>query len=407
MDLKRVKIAYHDHGKKMWLIRASGGKYINHFRQSGIVTIGHLDDIYDHREVGVEDIPTQEKIEQILLRNPDYSKPINSTSKRRKLSQSGTSKLQQIAAFKNIKKGDLIVSVDADYLMIGICNEDSPYLDGDPVKIAVPEGQQRNRKEYPSLKQRMRRSVTWGPSLSRYRLPSAIKKTFQGRRTVISLDKHWDKFLHLIYPFFVDDDNLYISNRIGTNAPINNLIISGFLQNVALTQIIAESFVEKEKIDLDYLYEVLSLGIDLAGLDSTSKAEFMSPGDIWSRIPLNNVSDKASYIIGCVLVSLILSGHTSIAELIDEAGVSTATQKYVAPTSMADDIFTPPKKKKRQGAIVAEIKSQAAVLNALKEQRKSSLINKKLTLSLPNVDTQGLESIEHGIPVAKVVSDAQ
>lgn len=349
MDLDRIKVAYFDDTKRIWLVRASGGRFIDHFNKEGIIAIGHLDDVYDHTKSSPKDTkaPTAPHIKEILLRTEKFSHvPQGSQDNKRELNSSGRTKIQQIVSFsEGIRKGDIVISADTYQVMIGVCTESAAYLDETPVKFILPPELAKSREQPRDLKYRLRKKITWGPKIPRYKLPNAIKKTFQGQKTVIGLDKHWDKFYHLLYPFFVDDKNLYISNKIGSTAAINNLIVGTLLQNISLVQLLALELETSGSISKSSIEKLLELNISTDKINASTKAEFMSPGDLWSKIPLESFNDKASAALLCITLAIVLNGYASADEVINSLPDSNSTNSnYTSPGSMASDIFKVPKR---------------------------------------------------------------
>lgn len=403
MDLDRLKIAYRNSGTNIWLVRATGGKFLEHFRQGGVIAIGHLDDIYDHRTATDTAIPSFSEIESMLLRKAEYTTTVEGTKRSaKKLNSKGTKKLRQIASFnEKLKKGDIVVSTDGDALLIGVCGG-SAYFSADPVSIEIPVDTDPDYKP-PKMHHRLRRDVVWGPRIPRYNLPSSIKKTLQGQQTIINLQKHWDKFYHLIYPFFVDENYLYISNKIASSGAVNNLLIGGLLQNISLMQLFAREIEETGVIDLNSIVRLLNFEVSLGDFSATTKAEFMSPGDLWNRIPLEGFADKAQGAILCIALTLIMAGYANAEDFNSAAPAAPAKVESISPDDMVSDIFRSPKKKaSKQERAVQSIDKNSKKLNEASRKRNVNKIKTSLALNLPSVDTRSLENFEFGIPAVKI-----
>lgn len=403
MDLDRLKIAYRNSGTNIWLVRATGGKFLEHFRQGGVIAIGHLDDTYDHRTAVDAAIPSFSEIESMLLRKAEYTNTVEGTkNSARKLNSQGTRKLRQIASFnEKLKKGDIVVSTDGDALLIGVCGG-AAYFSAESIAIEVPVDTDPEYKA-PKMSYRLRRDVIWGPRIPRYNLPSSIKKTLQGQQTIINLQKHWDKFYHLIYPFFVDENYLYISNKIASSGAVNNLLIGGLLQNISLMQLFAREIEETGTIDLDSIVRLLNFEVSLGDLSATTKAEFMSPGDLWNRIPLEGFADKAQGALLCVALTLIMAGYANAEDFNSGPPATSAKVESVSPDDMVSDIFRSPKKKAiKEGKAAKSIDQNSKKLNEASRKRNVSKIKASLALNLPLVDTRTLENFEFGIPAVKI-----
>jgi len=406
MELDRLKLAYRNSKTNIWLVRATGGKFLEHFRQGGVAAIAHLDDTYDHRSAVDAAIPSFNDIQSMLLRKPEYTTTVEGTKRSaRKLNGKGTRKLRQITSFnEKIKVGDIIVSTDGDALVIGICNGPA-YFSSDPIVIEIPENAE---PEYtpPKMNHRLRRDVVWGPRISRFNLPGAIKKTLQGQQTIIDLQKHWDKFYHLVYPFFVDENYLYISNKIASAGAVDNLFIGGLLQNISLMQLFAREIDETGTIDLESIVRLLNFEIGLGDFSATTKAEFMSPGDLWNRIPLEGFGDKAQGAILCIALTLIIAGYAKADDFSVQAPDSAPKVETISPDEMVSDIFRSPKKKEaKQKKAVRSVEYNADKLDEASARRHSKKIKNSLALNLPAVDTRSLENFEFGIPAIKVFEE--
>lgn len=403
MELDRLKLAYRNSNTNIWLVRATGGKFLEHFRQEGVVAIGHLDDIYDHRDAADSKIPSFDEVQSMLLRKSEYTTVVEGAKRTaKKLNGKGTRKLRQITSFnERIKRGDIIVSTDGDALVIGVC--DGPaFFESEPVVIEIPENADPGYRP-PKMFHRLRREVVWGPRIQRYNLPGAIKKTLQGQQTIIDLQKHWDKFYHLIYPFFVDENYLYISNKITGSGAVNNLAIGGLLQNISLMQLFAREIEETGSIDLDSIARLLNFELGLSELSATTKAEFMSPGDLWNRIPLEGFADKAQGAILCMALTLILAGYAKADEFSTVPAAPVLQVESVSPNEMVRDIFRSPKKKaSKEQKAVRSVEQNSEDLDEASKKRHAKKIKSSLALNLPTVDTRSLENFEFGIPAVKV-----
>lgn len=403
MDLDRLKLAYRKSSTNIWLVRATGGKFLDHFRQDNLVAIGHLDDVYPYAGEVTYEVPGYSQVESYILRKIKYTVPIEGSKRSaRKLNGSGTKKLNQIDSFSSkVKIGDIIVSTDGSSLLIGVCSSHA-YLDPNPVLLNLPPEVEAEHPS-PRMVHRLRRDVVWGPQIPRHSLPSSIKKTLQGQQTIIDFRKHWDKFYHLMYPFFVDENYLYISNKITSSGAVSNLFIGGLLQNISLMQQFAKEIEETGEIDLDSIARLLNFELDISTFSATTKAEFMSPGDLWNRIPLDGFSDKARGALLCIMITLILTGHAKAEDFSGNSPSNIPVAEVVTPSEMVEDIFrTPKKKNSTQQDVVRDIQANAEDLNSASEIRNTKKIKTSLALNLPTIDTQAIEKFDYGIPAVRL-----
>lgn len=405
--LQNLKIALLSKDQNVWFIRAEKGKYAKHFRSGGVIAIEHLERAY---EGDIPDyLPTEEFLKARLLKNEKYSEFRESTDgvEYRNLNRSGFNVLNQIKRFANdIKCGDLIVTRNEndDGYSFGICSETVPYIDHEPIRLATIKKDGTAGVERAPLKYKLRKRVVWGPSISRSELPGAVRKATSGQQTVTSLNSHKEKIFHLIYPFFTDGESLFFSNKIKTSHRVNALAVGKLFQNVALIQKLSEILLSGDTVDLDKLSKIIERAMLLEGGEIvTCQAEFMSPGDMWCRIPL--VGDALnSQIFAGVLACLLLTGQVNAAE------IGSLTDQNAVPTLEVkgenNDIFSDRYKaasvSPKLKAIAKAASSQAEKIETEDQDHTIIEVKKSLNLSVTKVDTRRLEEFEFGINVLEI-----
>jgi hypothetical protein len=401
----QVKVAILNEDQNIWLIRSTGGQYARHFRSGAVVAIKHLQTAY--KGDCPNTIPSFSNIKDKLLQHDKYSdfKKDKDGKEVKQLNRSGSVLLSQIDKFiHNIKQGDLVLTKNelGDY-SVGICNSDEAYIDENPIKYESADSE----TERPQLNYKLRKSVTWGPTIKAADLPSTVRKATSGQQTVTSLNDSREKIFHLIYPFFTDGKFLYFSNKIKTTQDINALIIGKLFQNVSLAEHLLKILMEHSSIVPSDFTKLIDESLLTNKLSSTCKAEFMSPGDMWSKIPLDLSLPLTAQILAGVLACLIMTGQASAADLEklnsnSDSSIVELKRTESASETMFNDKFKPAKTSDAFNSIAATAQQQRKNLEELDKERSISQINEKLKLKVTEVKTDKLENFEYGINVLQI-----
>lgn len=397
MDLSAVKIAEYA-GQRVWMVRAQEGKYLRHFRNGSVITIAHLDNFYNHLDHISSDTPSDESIRRLILANPEYR---DEKSKIKKFNGKGRNCYHQILHFINdIKKGDLIVSLDNDRVMVGVCQSSKVHFSSRPIASSADPQKLSTVK----LTHRLRKKVAWGPVISRTKISGLLKETFQSRHTVTNLTEHWKDVFGLIYPFFKDGKNLYFSTHIGTSSGVNGKVISKFFDNLSSAQLVAEALM-KGVIDDAFVKSILDDEIDWDEFDLTAKAFFASPGDIFTKIPLPEGINQAFSLKVLALVLLLMSGQTNAEDAARQLNPQAIPTNLYTPSGMVDERYLPRDGQKNMDRLAGELlRKNTKRLENMKESQKAAKIKSKLKLSVPTHDTSSLEG-GSGISVTMVGSN--
>ncbi|TDF78539.1 hypothetical protein [Pseudomonas sp. H9] len=407
--LDNIKIAILNDTQNIWFIRASSGKYARHFRKGGVIAIKHLEDIY--KDGLPTTIPSEEEIRTQLHKNPDYYEfKIDKDGKETKsLNRSGHSLLNQIKRFANeIKVGDLIVTKNEDGgYSFGMCSDSTPYIDKEPIKFVAPEGVRQTERDRVVLKYQFRKKVTWGPSIPPSELPGPVRKATRGQQTVTKLTPHREKIYHLIYPFFTDGESLYFSNKIKTKHAINALAIGKLFQNVSLSEALLNALLENKDIDPKALSALIEKSITSNKLSVTCQAEFMSPGDMWCKIPLLQGIEPLPQILAGVLAFLIMTGQVDAAEIAhlqktDTTEILSIKHKNDAADSMFNDKFKPAETSSLLKKVVNAAKEKSKQIKELEDERSVVAIRDNLKISVTETKTDKLENFSYGINVIQI-----
>lgn len=397
MDLSKIKIATYA-GQQIWMVRAAQGKYFQHFRFNNVVSIGHLDAFYDHRDDGSE-IPSDEIIRNRVLRNPKYR---DGKREGAKFNGSGTSVFNQVRHFiRDVKKGDLVLTVNSSTLLIGVCMEDAPFFSSDD--LAPTEEANVNVKV--RLDHRLRRAVKWGPAVSRMSVLGGLRKSLLSRKTVINVSEHWREVFGLIYPFVHDGENLYYSTHIGVSGAINGKVVGRLFDNLSDVELIAKQIMDG---GLDRVFAQHLVNEDFAFSDYivNTKAQFMSPGDIYSWVKIPDADDMALAVKILAIVFLLNSGMAQANDVINQMAATGAP----GPSPFSVESIVAERNAPREGTknldrMLAEMVSDSKEgLDKIEQDKKVSEIKTNLQLSIPQHNTQVLE-VEAGLVAVGVKSD--
>lgn len=283
-------IPHRPKNQKIWVVRASSGQFINHFIESKIVAIGHLDD-FNLKDGGLK-IDDFTPIKSMLAtKDPEKSK------------SSITSQVNQINAFVNsMSVGDWVITLNSRVLVIGRVLSDA-YVDNTSIVKVIRNGNRKEKKHV--MAHRVRRHVAWGPVVSRGDLPAAVEVTLFAHQTVFNVDDHWQTIYHLLYPFFVYEDQLYLSTNISQKKAIDNYSMAQMFSLLSGVEAIARTL-ESADGDVEQSYqEIYSYFASEHLFTLTSKAQFMSPGSIWSKIELT----PKGILIFCVCYAMLFGAE--------------------------------------------------------------------------------------------------
>lgn len=406
--LEKIKIAILREDQNVWFVRAEKGKYARHFRSSGLIAINHLESAYEGDIPPA--LPTEEFLKSRLLHNDKYSefKKDEHGKETRFLNRSGFNLLSQVRRFANeIKQGDLLVTRNSDGgYSVGICSDSIPYIDHNPIKIPTVNEDGSSGYDRVQLKFKLRKKVTWGPSIRQDELPGAVRKATRGQQTITCLNNHREKIFHLIYPFFTDGESLYFSNKIRTTHQINALAIGKLFQNMALTQELMNTLIYNKVIDpksFSAFIDRMTFGEERG---VTCQAEFMSPGDMWCKIPLGAGATLPTILAG-VLACLIMTGQVSAAEVEQLEHIppqDIINLKGGAPDS--GDIFTDKFKAAEASDLLKKIaqaaKNKSSEIKKLDGERSITEIKENLKITVTQTNTNNLEDFSFGVNVLEI-----
>ena len=149
----------------------------------------------------------------------------------------------------------------------------------------------------------LRRTVSWGPLLKRDSVPLAMEMTLFAHQTVFNIDRYWTSVYHLLFPCFTFEGRLYLSANIRQQSELDNYSISQLFGLLSGVEVMAKLFTNDSSAWQTYPANLPELRTEL-DLSLTSKAEFMSPGTIWSSLLL----DSSSLIAAAIIYVMLFGG---------------------------------------------------------------------------------------------------
>jgi hypothetical protein len=271
--------------QRIWVVRASGGHYVRHFRQAGVMAIGHLN------EISVAKGP------MFGVHALDIERALKAVHRDRKKA-SITSHAKQVEAFCiAINKDDLVVTLDSRGLMVGRVASTPAYIDTDPIVLKNSDGTE------DKMHHQLRRKVSWGPYISREAVPIAMEMTLRAHQTVFNIDGYWASVYHLLYPCFTFQGRLYLSANIRQQDAIDNYSVSQLFGLLSGVEVMAKLLSAGSDAWSQYPHNLVELRETL-DLNLSSKAEFMSPGTVWSTLEL----DSTGILWAAVIYVMLFGG---------------------------------------------------------------------------------------------------
>lgn len=407
--INSIKVAHISETQRIWFVRASSGTFARHFRAGKVIATDHLSEIFEENKLTV--LPTPEQIRSAALGNDKFSEfRYNEKEKKdiKVLNHSGAILLSAINKFTSeINAGDLIITKTetGDY-MFGVCSSGEAYFSNDPVKLK--EGETADATSYDRIKMNytLRKNVKWGPTVKGSEVPNSVKNSL-ARNTLTELSELKEVIYHLIYPFFTDGKTLYFSNKIRSTQDINSAVIGKLFQNISLVSPIIQAILDGKEFDPEKLIKQVERSIFSNEILSTSKADFASPGDTWSKIPLIGSADLSAKLVAGVIACLLITGIADLETELSTFGStaqSTATQTN-KPSDLPQifkDKFQEPIPSSMIDAIKENVLKNKEEIAQLSDSAYVGAINNSLGLEIAQPNTTNLENFEYGMRVHKI-----
>lgn len=279
--------------RRYWVVRAEGGVYYQNFIEGGLIAIGHLDEL----SVSPSEIDDQA--------SPDALKDrINKANqnKDRSVRQVSVSANQALNFIFSMNPGDWVITVSESRLRFGLITGPA-YLSHDP--HVIYHDSEQNHKTVMDYK--LRRPVSWGPTISRDDIPYGLQSTLRANQTVFNADKHLEAINHTLYPAFVWQEHLYLSIRIRTKEEIKNQSMVELLSYLNKIEFIGKQL---DHVTIENIHSLYKAYLSQSQASLTTKAQYHSPGDIWAKIQLQTKGLKGAGVM--ILVYGMLFGNSNL-----------------------------------------------------------------------------------------------
>ncbi|QSV13416.1 hypothetical protein [Photobacterium ganghwense] len=218
--------------------------------------------------------------------------------------RANTQLMQAKSFIYEMEEGDWVLSVGRSAVRYGVITS-KPYIEREIISIVYDN--ETGRKV--DMDKHLRRKVSWGPVIKRSELPYGLAQSLRARQTVTNLDKHWQALHHSIYPAFKANGNLYLSIKIATENDIESYAVMNLFKLLNEIEVIGKAIANG--VEINNFEEVFSQYLDNGLLSVTTKAQFHSPGEIWSMIRGAN-GDKAKWLIPTVFAYSMLFGNSHL-----------------------------------------------------------------------------------------------
>lgn len=296
-------IPHRQQSERHWVVRASGGRFVNHFIKYGVVSIGHITNF------GTANIPPS----QLDLREIKKLLELSANNEDEKtLAQSTVSNhARQVSDFiHEIKSGDLVITVDDANVAIGRVYGDA-FIDDAPLELSYTIGKTEKKFLMPY---KLRRKIEWGPHFNRSSLPLTVEYSFRAHQTVFNIDKHWAYFYHLIYPVFRDDSNLYFGININQPKDIDSFYVSQLLAYFSDFEAVAKNLDldALPNLKVDNLNQLLNQLHKQITHELTCKAEFFSEGTLWWQYPFKLLDSYKKTITLILALQVLFGGEVGV-----------------------------------------------------------------------------------------------
>lgn len=268
--------------RRYWVVRAESGLYYDHFVRYGVIALGHLNKL----EVRVDDNEIFIPDEGWLKDSVASKAQIQGAAKRNE-----SLSLNQLKNFiYEIKEGDWIITVGHFALKIGIV-ESKPFIKNEKLVVYYDiEKDQKVEMDY-----MLRRKVSWGPSIPRSSMPYGLQSSLRANQTLFNVDKHWQAIYHSLYPAFSQNDALYLSLKIKSENDISNYDVVQILSFLNEIELISKEF-DKE-LSPENFENIFNRYASHNLFSLTTKAQFNSPGDIWSKYIIGGGKKRMYYAL--------------------------------------------------------------------------------------------------------------
>ncbi|MFQ2400720.1 hypothetical protein [Aeromonas dhakensis] len=275
-----------------WVVRAGeDAAFLPHFYENQLVAIGHLDSL----EFLGSELESSSSLLAVLARYKTHLKE-------KKNSRSSISnKSGQVYRFvKEMKVGDVIVSLDEKYILTGVITSEA-YKDSSQKNLRDNSGAIIGN----ALTYSLRRDVSWGNRVSRASAPAAVRSSLRANQAVFSVSEHWQTLNHWLSVIFTKDETIYFSSRIMQNDKISNFDVSQFSHILNLFEAVSAKISEtgfSDNHDIEkFVQDVYKECLRNRDFHLKTQQSFMSPGDYWGSLSGEKIKNVIFVMAFCAL----------------------------------------------------------------------------------------------------------
>ncbi len=298
-------------GERQWVVRASKGRFVNHFLHYGLVAIGHLDGLNADRFASPREVRSEDM--KAALRKPGENGVMPSRA-------AVTNQANQALSFiHEIKPGDRLLTLDDHQVAIGKVTGD-PYFSSEALSIPGREPHRPSLMRY-----KTRREVNWEFRFPRSNLPLNVEHSFRAHQTVFNADRHWEYLYHLVYPIFTDGDHLYFSNMIRQENDIDSFSVGRLLRFYSDLEVALRCFEFDEPVAFAELER--RFRASLYSHELICRAQFFSKGPVWLKQPIQWIKDYRKTVIALLAFQALFGGTFGF---IESPGLITPTMREAA-----------------------------------------------------------------------------
>ncbi|MCD9512125.1 hypothetical protein [Photobacterium phosphoreum] len=330
-----------------WFIRAgnNGGKFFQHFKDNGVVALGHADD------VGLD----YEDDHQFS----DAEKEIIIGSTRNFLSNLGESpsqisnKSNQLNRFlMTMKPNDIVITINDNSMMAGRVLSEAYFS-----SIGLDLHTLRDDTSNITCEYLLRCNVDWGHSKYRGLIPLELEKAFRFTGSIMQFTAHDQiKALnHWLFPIHFVENEVCCTLRISSQDNLSNnqlTKLSSFLDELELISAYVENSIDNvEDVNINNLLSFINLHKEHYNYALKAQHLFMSPGHQFIQLPGSLIR---KYIYGGLLAALLspeavaFEGLPQNLQLLSSPEVQLLVQEYrevrnvsILQTSLAVNLSRP------------------------------------------------------------------
>lgn len=336
-----MKLQVIDNDVKYWVVRAGeDAKYYEHFRNNGVVALGHIDglDVADGIIEGIQVSDLTAVLTELYGRDPEAENEANGTAEGeaeagiQSASQIGSSVTQASTFINDIKIGDIIITVNKKRVLLGTIKSKA-YIESGNLRFIKQDGNFHSRE----LKYKLRRKVEWETAKLRASIPSPIRPSLNAHQTLFSIsEKNQELFTHWLYGIFQQNDRLYFSTKIDERDKISQFNVTEFQRAIQKIELLAE-MIETDNLEInDNLSATIDAQYLLSGMDGdftlTTKNSFLSPGNIWNEVG----GSEAKRVIFAMILGLLFNYQVEASDNVEITDKQEAAI-LIAANSLKED----------------------------------------------------------------------